>query len=73
VQGLLPAIAPMLPHLAEDAWEHLPYERPTASIFQSGWAPAPEEWRGADDVAPTFKGLLAIRWGPHGILLLISA
>lgn len=30
-------IAPILPHLAEEAWGNLPYERQTESIFEYGW------------------------------------
>jgi isoleucyl-tRNA synthetase len=36
---LLPALAPVLPHMAEDAWQHLPWPQPAASVFQVG-APA---------------------------------
>ena len=31
--GLLPAIAPVLPHMAEDAWQALPYAAPAESVF----------------------------------------
>lgn len=31
---LLPALAPVLPHMAEDAWQHLPWPAPAASVFQ---------------------------------------
>jgi isoleucyl-tRNA synthetase len=27
LEGLLPLIAPLLPHMAEDAWQNLPYTR----------------------------------------------
>ena len=37
LQGMLPALAPILPHLAEDAWQSMPWAVPTASVFQSGW------------------------------------
>eukprot|EP01037_Dinobryon_pediforme_P024032 gene24032-25677_t len=30
-------VAPILPHLAEEAWGNLPYERQTESIFEYGW------------------------------------
>jgi len=41
---LLPALAPLVPHMAEDAWLNLPYSRPAASVFQAGWAGVPPEW-----------------------------
>ena len=34
---LLAAIAPILPHMAEDAWQNLPYQVGTTSVFQAGW------------------------------------
>ena len=39
---LLPALAPVLPHMAEDAWQHLPWPQPAASVFQVS-APAVAE------------------------------
>lgn len=27
LEGMLPVIAPLLPHMAEDAWQNLPYKR----------------------------------------------
>jgi isoleucyl-tRNA synthetase len=30
-------VAPLAPHLAEDVWMHLPYAKPTMSVFQNGW------------------------------------
>ena len=35
LQGLLPALAPVLPHMAEDAWQHLPWSAPAESVFQA--------------------------------------
>lgn len=32
--GMLSALAPMAPHLAEDAWQNLPYPAPAQSVFQ---------------------------------------
>ncbi len=34
LQGLLAVVAPILPHLAEDAWSHLPWPAQQASVFQ---------------------------------------
>ena len=30
-------MAPIVPHMAEDVWQNLPYERPTSSVFEKGW------------------------------------
>jgi len=37
LEGLAKAIAPILPHMAEDIWLTLPYDRPTESVFEGGW------------------------------------
>lgn len=44
-------MAPLLPHMAEDIWQNLPYPKKVTSIFQNGWVdparfPAfePEAW-----------------------------
>jgi isoleucyl-tRNA synthetase len=34
LEGLLPAIAPVLPHMAEDAWQAVPYPKPAGSVFR---------------------------------------
>ena len=47
------AIAPVLAHTAEDIWQHLPYNAPSKSVFQSGWFTAHEEWQ---------KPELATKW-----------
>ena len=31
LEGMLPLIAPLLPHMAEDAWQNLPYKQPQQS------------------------------------------
>ena len=36
-QGLLPLMAPLLPHMAEDAWQALPYPSQHASVFQASY------------------------------------
>lgn len=35
--GFAKAIAPLLPHMAEDIWQNLPYEKATNSVFEGGW------------------------------------
>jgi isoleucyl-tRNA synthetase len=60
-QGLLSAIAPLVPHMAEDAWLNLPQPSRAAasssngssdsssgaeSVFLAGWAAAEQQWGG---------------------------
>eukprot|EP00898_Chlorokybus_atmophyticus_P005075 jgi/Chlat1/5569/Chrsp369S00413 len=51
---MLRSLAPITPHMAEDAWQKLPFpggqfdgqDRPTPdSIFEAGWAEVPEQWQ----------------------------
>jgi isoleucyl-tRNA synthetase len=51
LEGLTTAMAPLLPHMAEDIWQNLPYAKPHTSVFQAGWVDAgrfpvtePEAW-----------------------------
>lgn len=37
LEGFAKAISPILPHMAEDIWQNLPYEKPTKSVFEGGW------------------------------------
>jgi isoleucyl-tRNA synthetase len=37
LEGFAKAISPLLPHMAEDIWQNLPYERATKSVFEGGW------------------------------------
>jgi len=43
-QGLVSCIAPVLSHLAEDVWEHLPYRQNHKSVFQAGFVDAKPDW-----------------------------
>jgi len=36
LEGFSKAVAPILPHLAEDIWQNLPYDKPTDSVFEGG-------------------------------------
>lgn len=68
LQTLLPLMAPILPHMAEDAWQALPYAKPTASVFQAGW-PAPQgAWKQAADVDAPWNALLQLRTEVNGVL-----
>lgn len=37
LEGFAKTIAPILPHMAEDIWQNLPYSKPTGSVFEGGW------------------------------------
>jgi len=37
LEGFAKAISPILPHMAEDIWQNLPYEKPSESVFEGGW------------------------------------
>jgi isoleucyl-tRNA synthetase len=37
LEGFAKVIAPILPHMAEDIWQNLPYEKTTESVFEGGW------------------------------------
>ncbi|GIL90054.1 hypothetical protein Vretimale_18112 [Volvox reticuliferus] len=46
LRSMLAALAPLVPHMAEDAWLNLPYARPAASVFQAGWMAPSAVWSG---------------------------
>ena len=37
VEGFAKALAPILPHMAEDIWQNLPYSKSSESVFEGGW------------------------------------
>lgn len=37
VEGLAKSVAPILPHMAEDIWQNLPYSKSSESVFEGGW------------------------------------
>ncbi|KAM8999360.1 isoleucine--tRNA ligase, mitochondrial [Sarcophilus harrisii] len=39
------AIAPILPHLAEEVFQHIPYEKEPKSVFRSGWITTSTLWK----------------------------
>jgi len=45
VENLARAIAPVLSHMAEDIWQHIPYPVPQKSVFASGWIPPTNLWK----------------------------
>ena len=40
LEGLAKSISPILPHMAEDIWQNLPYAKSTDSVFEGGWPKA---------------------------------
>jgi len=40
LEAMAAVLAPILPHMAEDIWQALPYETPHTSVFQAGWPSA---------------------------------
>ena len=59
--GMLPIIAPIMPHMAEDAWQNLPYPTTAMSVFQEGWFKAKEDWSQPSDLDMVWPALLSIR------------
>ncbi|MEM9451598.1 MAG: isoleucine--tRNA ligase [Cyanobacteria bacterium P01_E01_bin.6] len=45
LENLARAIAPVLSHLAEDIWQHMPYEMGHRSVFEAGWVQMDEQWK----------------------------
>jgi isoleucyl-tRNA synthetase len=37
LEQLAVMISPIVPHMAEDVWQNLPYSKPTSSVFEKGW------------------------------------
>lgn len=37
LEGFAKSISPILPHMAEDIWQNLPYEQSSESVFEDGW------------------------------------
>jgi isoleucyl-tRNA synthetase len=44
IEALATMIAPVLCHMAEDIWQHLPYSTANESVFQNGWTNPKENW-----------------------------
>ncbi len=68
-QALLPLMAPILPHMAEDAWQALPYTKPTTSVFQAGWPTPDPAWTSiAAQTNTPWPLLLQLRTEVNGVL-----
>ncbi|CAD7694683.1 unnamed protein product [Ostreobium quekettii] len=63
--GLLSSIAPILPHMAEDAWScwHSPADGRRHSIFKNGWRAPDDEWRSqwSDDDVLAWEHVFRLR------------
>ncbi len=60
LENLARAIAPVLSHMAEDIWQHLPYATPHKSVFQAGWVKLADEWQ-SPELAQKWQTLRQIR------------
>jgi isoleucyl-tRNA synthetase len=64
VERLIAAIAPLTPHMAEEAFQALPYDKPNGaiSVFIAGWPTRPEAWSSlASDDVKFWDSFLEIR------------
>ena len=59
LEGLATAMGPILPHMAEDIWQNLPYATPATSVFQAGWVDALRQFPQFE--AEAWAGLLRLR------------
>ncbi len=60
VERLAGLIAPVLCHMAEDIWQHLPYAVPERSVFERGWPTAPAGWS-APELEEPMERILELR------------
>jgi isoleucyl-tRNA synthetase len=67
VENLARAIAPVLPHMAEDIWQALPYATPHKSVFASGWVTLEPIWN-VPDLTAKWETLRHIRTEANKVL-----
>jgi isoleucyl-tRNA synthetase len=67
IENLARAIAPVLSHMAEDIWQHLPYAVDYQSVFESGWVKLEPDWKNAE-LAATWTELRTIRQEANKVL-----
>ncbi|MEM1369211.1 MAG: isoleucine--tRNA ligase, partial [Cyanobacteria bacterium P01_H01_bin.15] len=60
LENLAKAIAPVLCHMAEDIWQHLPYPTGTKSVFEAGWLKLEERWQ-QPELAETWQMMRQLR------------
>ncbi|NXX23405.1 SYIM protein, partial [Podargus strigoides] len=54
------SFAPILPHLAEEVFQHLPYKKDSEGVFRTGWINASSAWR-KPGIEEAIEGACAMR------------
>jgi isoleucyl-tRNA synthetase len=63
LENLARAIAPVVPHLAEDIWQHLPYPTQHTSVFAAGWLQLDPAWATPDQsLVAVFEQIRQLRF-----------
>lgn len=60
LDSLVRLVSPVLPHLAEDIWQYMPYPVEHKSVFQAGWAVSDPRWQ-RSELARSWQRLIALR------------
>lgn len=68
LENLTKAIAPVLCHMAEDIWLHLPYPKPHLSVFQAGWVSLDNKWVLSPSEEAKWANLRLLRTGVNKVL-----
>ncbi len=67
LENLASSIGPVLCHMAEDIWQHLPYPTPYKSVFESGWVKLESKWHNPELTA-SWQQLRQIRTEVNKVL-----
>ncbi|MGP1387703.1 MAG: isoleucine--tRNA ligase [Thainema sp.] len=67
IENLARAIAPVLSHMAEDIWQHIPYNTSSKSVFESGWVKLDDNWR-KPELAKDWQAFRTIRQEVNKVL-----
>lgn len=67
IENLARAIAPVLSHMAEDIWQHIPYNTGSKSVFESGWVKLDDTWR-KPELAKDWQAFRTIRQEVNKVL-----
>ncbi|MDJ0706908.1 MAG: isoleucine--tRNA ligase [Leptolyngbyaceae cyanobacterium MO_188.B28] len=67
INNLAKAIAPVLSHMAEDIWAHLPYDTPHQSVFEAGWTDLEAGWS-QPKLAESWQTLRTVRLEVNKVL-----
>ncbi|KAM9016908.1 isoleucine--tRNA ligase, mitochondrial [Ara ararauna] len=54
------SFAPILPHLAEEVFQHLPYKKDSGGVFRTGWINASSAWK-KPGIEEAIEGACAMR------------